>query len=91
VDNVVEVIVEIRNKLGLHVHPSDLIAKTAVRFLSKITIEHGEAIANARSIVDLTGLEAGIGTRLKLRAEGSDAESAVQAIAKLFESKFGEE
>lgn len=46
---------------------------------------------NARSIVALTMLGAGVGTRLTIRAEGPDAESAVKAIAALFEGKFGEE
>jgi PTS hybrid protein len=90
-DNVAEAMVEIRNKLGLHIHPSDLLAKTAVRFLSRITIERGEDIADARSIVDLTALGAGIGTRLKIRAQGPDAEAALAAIVKLIEGKFGED
>jgi phosphocarrier protein HPr len=91
VGNVAEAIVEIRNQLGLHLHPADLIAKTALHYLSRITITLGDEVANARSIVALTGLGAGIGTRVSIRAEGSDAESAVTAIVTLFEGKFGEE
>jgi phosphocarrier protein len=90
-NNIAEAVVEIRNKLGLHIHPSDLLAKTAVRFLSRITIESDGDIADARSIVELTSLGAGIGTRLKIRAQGSDAEAAVAAIVKLVEGKFGED
>jgi len=91
VGNVAEASVEVRNQGGLHVHPADLIAKTALHYLSKITITRGADIANARSIVALTALGAGLGSRLTIRAEGPDADPAVRAIVALFERKFGEE
>ncbi len=77
-DNVAEAIVAVRNKLGLHVHPSDLLAKTAVRFLSRITIECGEDIADARNIVDLTALGTGIGARLLSRQKRDMAEQTIR-------------
>jgi phosphotransferase system HPr (HPr) family protein len=90
-DNVASAIVEIRNQLGLHIHPSDLVAKTAVRFLSRVTIACDGNIADARSVVGLTALGAGLGARLTIRAEGPDAEAAVAAIRGLIEGKFGED
>lgn len=88
---VVERTVEVKNKSGLHVRTATLIAKTALRFLSKVTLLVGDNHANARSVVDMTRMVTGPGTLVTLRAEGPDAESAVQAIQSLFEDKFGED
>jgi phosphotransferase system HPr (HPr) family protein len=83
--------VEVSNTLGLHIKPSAMIAKASIRFRSYITVALGADVANARSPVSLTGLGAGIGDRLKIRAQGPDADDAVKAIASLFNDKFGEE
>jgi len=89
--SVAEQEVEVTNAFGLHIRPAAMISKTAISFRSKIAIICEKEEANARSIVALTTLGAGIGTRLTIRADGPDAESAVKAIAALFEDKFGEE
>ncbi len=88
---VAEEAVEITNAQGLHVRPSAMVAKAAISFLSNITITRGTDVVNARSSVALTTLGAGIGTRLTIRAEGPDADAAVNAVAALFRGKFGEE
>jgi phosphotransferase system HPr (HPr) family protein len=82
--------IEVTNALGLHIKPSELVANTAIRFLANITIACGKDVANARSPVSLTTLGAGPGARLKIRAQGPDADAAVKAIAALFRTKFGE-
>ena len=68
-----------------------MVSKAAISFLSNITITRGTDVVNARSSVALTMLGAGIGTRLTIRAEGPDADDAVNAVAALFRGKFGEE
>jgi len=88
---VAEEAVEITNAQGLHVRPAAMVAKAAISFLSNITIVRGTDVVNARSSVALTTLGAGIGTRLTIRAEGPDADAAVNAVAALFRGKFGEE
>jgi len=88
---VAEAAVEVTNTLGLHIRPAGMVSKTAISFRSKIAVIRGKDVANARSIVALTTLEAGIGTRLTIRAEGPDADDAIRAIVALFEGKFGEE
>jgi phosphotransferase system HPr (HPr) family protein len=85
-----EATVTIANALGLHIHPAELIAKTAFSFLSKVTITRGKDVVSARSAVALTTLGAAMGERLTIRAEGRDAEAAVSALVALFESGFGE-
>ena len=88
---VAEATVEVTNTLGIHIRPAAMISKAAISFRSKIAIIRGKEEVNARSIVALTMLGVGVGTLLTIRAEGPDAESAVKAIAALFEGKFGEE
>jgi phosphotransferase system HPr (HPr) family protein len=89
--NVVEGTVQIKNKLGLHLRAASTLAQTAARFSSTITLTRGKENVNARSVTGLMMLGAGIGTRLKVKVEGSDAEDAFKAIQAIFDQKFGEE
>jgi phosphocarrier protein HPr len=83
--------VTIVNTLGLHVRPSAAIAGTASKFRSAVSvIKDGQAV-NAKSSIDLLTLAAVAGTQLTLRADGTDAREAIDAIAQLIESRFGEE
>jgi len=86
-----EATVELTNKDGLHVHPADMIVRTALRFLSRITFALGADVVSAHSAVGLTTLGAAKGARLRIRAVGPDAADAVKELVALFESKFGEE
>ncbi len=88
--NVAEGTVEVRNKLGLHIRPSTMVAKAAIKYLSTITIARGNKHASARSATSLEMLKARLGTHLKIRAEGPDAKDALKAVQTLFERKFGE-
>lgn len=81
----------ILNTLGLHVRPSASFAEIAGRYRSEVSvIKDGQAV-NAKSSIDLLTLAAIAGTRLLLRAEGNDAQDAVDALAQLVDSRFGEE
>ena len=88
---VVTAVVQVSNKLGLHIHPAEMISRTALHYRSLITIAKGEEVADARSAVALVALGADLGTTLVIHAEGVDAEPAVAAIVKLCAAKFGEE
>ena len=88
------------NKLGIHVRPSDLLARAANRFTSDISITKCGSVkepyittdankaANAKSIMAVLMLEAVQGTRLSVRAKGIDAEAAMEQISSIFESAF---
>jgi phosphocarrier protein HPr len=89
--NAVEATVEVKNRLGLHLRAASTLAQTAGRFAAAITLGRAKERVNAKSVTALMMLGAGIGTKLKLRAEGTDAREAVEAIQKLFEERFGEE
>jgi phosphocarrier protein HPr len=89
--NVAEETVEITNRLGLHLRAATTLAQAAARFKSTITVTRGKDEANARSVTSLIMLGAGKGVRLRLRAEGDDAQAAVTELSRLFKDGFGEE
>ena len=82
--------VQLLNKTGLHARPASEFVKRAAAFKSSIFIEFNDMTINAKSIVGL--LSAGIGyeSRLIIAADGPDEEAAVDTLASLVESKFGE-
>jgi len=88
---VVEHAVVITNTIGLHARPAALLVQEAARFQARIQVRSGEKTANARSLVGVLKLGAGLGTTLVFQAEGDDAAEAVQALIALVERKFDEE
>lgn len=82
--------VRIVNKNGLHARPAAEIVKLAAKFKSDITIVKDDLDVNGKSIMGVMMLAAEYGSELLLRADGTDEQDAVSAIAKLIESKFGE-
>jgi phosphocarrier protein HPr len=89
--NVVERSVEVKNLLGLNLGAAAALAGMANKFTSQIMIGLGKNQVSAKSIVQLLILGAGLGSKLQLRAEGSDADEALAAIQARFERRFGEE
>jgi phosphocarrier protein HPr len=80
----------IRNRLGLHARAAAQFVKTAGRFQAEITVEAGRRKVNGKSIMGLLLLGAAQGTSLTVRAAGEDGPAALQALAALIETKFGE-
>ena len=87
----VEKILTVRNRAGIHARPASLIAQTANKFSSEILLENNDTTVNAKSIMGVITMAAGYNTNVVLKADGSDAADAVAAIAALFENKFEEE
>lgn len=83
--------ITVTNRAGIHARPSALLVQTTKNFSSNIYFEKGNDRINAKSIMGIITLGAAYGTQLKIIAEGSDEEEAVDTIVKLFESKFEEE
>lgn len=88
----VETTVTVRNQLGLHARAAARLVKTAGRFSSRILMMNLARTeeANAKSILSVLAMAAGIGTELILQVEGKDEKEALDAIRCLFEQKFGE-
>ncbi len=82
--------VQILNKNGLHARPAAEIVKTAAKFQSEIVLLRDGMEVNGKSIMGVMMLAAGCGATLVLRAEGTDADAALEAIAALIKNKFGE-
>ncbi len=81
----------VRNYPGIHAHPAVLLVKKASLFKSEITVIHRNTKVNGKSIMGILMLAAETGTRLIIRAEGPDEREAVEALARLIETKFAEE
>lgn len=81
----------VQNRAGIHARPAALIAQTANKFSSEVTLEKDSALVNAKSIMGVITMAAGYNTQLVLRAEGPDEKEAAEAVAQLFESKFEED
>lgn len=82
--------ITVTNKLGLHARASAKLTQLASKFRSDIHIARGTRRVNAKSIMGVMMLAAGLGTVVKVDAEGDDAEQALQRITELFEQKFDE-
>lgn len=82
--------VEIVNENGLHARPAAEIVKLASRFLSEITVGRDDLEVNAKSIMGVMLLAAECGSTILLKAEGADAEDALEALASLIANRFGE-
>ena len=85
-----EITFTIKNKVGLHARPAAIFVKEAAKYKSTITVIHGETQANAKSILKVLTLGASSGAKITVKAEGEDAEAALQALYALNESNFGE-
>jgi len=86
-----ERIIKVINRAGIHARPSALLVQTTKNFKANIYIEKDSYRINAKSIMGIITLGAGYGTELKIITDGVDEEAAVEALVKLFESKFEEE
>jgi len=82
--------IRVSNKLGLHARASAKLTKLASSFQSEIVLSRNGRRVNAKSIMGVMMLAAGIGSDVELEAEGTDEEAAVKAMTALFDEKFGE-
>ena len=80
----------ITNRLGLHARAAAKLTQLAGKYTSEIFISRGERRVNAKSIMGVMMLAAGLGSEVRIDAEGPDATEALNAIEALFEDKFGE-
>jgi len=87
----IEQMVKIKNRAGIHARPAALLVQTASRFKSKIFIEKETDRINGKSIMGIITLGAAYETPLKLIAEGEDEADAIDALVHLFDSKFEED
>ena len=85
--NKAERMVEIRSEEGLHMRPAMQFVDCANTFVSRITVHKETQIVDGKSIMQIAMLAATKGTKLKIVAEGSDAQEAVESLAALMENE----
>jgi len=86
----IQVTTTITNKLGLHARASAKLTKLAGSFPCEIWISKGERRVNAKSIMGVMMLAAGLGSELSIETEGEQAQEAIDALLALMADRFGE-
>jgi phosphocarrier protein len=82
--------VKISNKLGLHARASAKLSKLAGTFRSEVSLARNGRRVNAKSIMGVMMLAAGLGADVEIETEGDDADAAMTALRALIDDKFGE-
>ncbi len=80
----------ISNKLGLHARASAKLTKLAGSFACEVWMSKGERRVNAKSIMGVMMLAAGIGSTVVVETNGADEQAAMNALLALIHDKFGE-
>jgi phosphocarrier protein HPr len=80
----------ISNKLGLHARASAKLTKLAGTFASDVFMTRNDRRVNAKSIMGVMMLAAGLGTVIEIEVDGSDEQAALNALVALINDKFGE-
>ncbi|HEX5697738.1 MAG TPA: HPr family phosphocarrier protein [Rhodoferax sp.] len=80
----------INNKLGLHARASAKLTKLAGSFPCEVWMSRGERRVNAKSIMGVMMLAAGIGSQIEIETHGEQEQQAMEALLALVADKFGE-
>lgn len=80
----------IENKVGLHARPATLFVQAAQKHKAGITVTYQGKTVNAKSLLGLLALGVTQNAVITVAADGSDEEEALNALAALIESNFGE-
>jgi phosphocarrier protein HPr len=86
----IERIFVIGNKLGLHARPAAVFVQTANRFEASVEVQKDDIKIDGKSIMGIMTLAAEMGSSIAVRVTGKDAAEAMEALAKLIGSNFGE-
>jgi len=82
--------ITIVNKLGLHARASAKLTQAASGFQSGVFLSRNGRRVNAKSIMGVMMLAAGLGATVEVETDGADEQAAMDALEKLFADKFGE-
>jgi phosphocarrier protein HPr len=84
-------VVEIVNERGLHARASAKFVKLAAGFDAEVTVTRDGTTVDARSIMGLMMLAAGLGSTIEIAADGPEAQQALDALVELVEGRFDED
>ena len=82
--------VTISNKLGLHARASAKLTKIAGSYPCEVWLSRGDRRINAKSIMGVMMLAAGLGSDIEIETDGPDEQSAMDALVAMINDKFGE-
>ena len=82
--------ITVNNEVGLHARPATFFIQKANEFKSGIWVEKEDRRVNAKSLLGVLSLGIVGNTAIRVIADGSDEEAAVEALVKLVESGFTE-
>jgi phosphocarrier protein len=82
--------IRISNRLGLHARASAKLTKLAASFKSEVHLSRNGRRVNAKSIMGVMMLAAGLGSEVEIETEGPDEQAAMAALRELIDAKFGE-
>ena len=82
--------ITISNKLGLHARAAAKLTKLAAAYPCEVWMSKGERRINAKSIMGVMMLAAGLGSEVAIETEGPDEQAAMDALLALIADKFGE-
>lgn len=87
--------IDLRNPSGLHARPAATFVRAAGAFASDIRVTNltrdATKAASAKSVIGVMGLGVGRGHRVRLEADGADAEEAIASLVELIAAGLGEE
>lgn len=86
----IKITTTISNKLGLHARASAKLTKLAGSYPCEVWMSRGERRVNAKSIMGVMMLAAGIGAQVEVEAHGEREQEAMDALLALIADKFGE-
>jgi phosphocarrier protein len=87
-DNCAKGIFTVRNDRGLHTRPSTEIVKCAASFKAEVRLHYQRIEANAKSLLGILMMAAEKGAKIRITAEGLDAEAAVASLIMLAQNNF---
>jgi len=82
--------ITISNRLGLHARASAKLTKLAGGFKSEVHLSRNSRRVNAKSIMGVMMLAAGLGSEIEIETAGEDEQAAMDALRALIDAKFGE-
>ena len=82
--------VGIKNPTGLHLRPAGILCNAAMQFKSRITFQHRQSMANAKSVLSVLGACVKSGDEIEIFCEGEDEEEALKELVRIIEDGLGE-
>jgi len=85
-----EKVLVVQNKMGIHARPAAMIVRLTSKFRGEVFFEKDDEQVNGKSIMGLMMLAAGRGSKIRVQAQGPEADQLIKELEALFERKFDE-